>query len=360
MGNKTPLYDCHLKANAKIVDFAGWDMPLNYGSQIKEHNFVRKDVGVFDVSHMTILDIDGLESFTFLRYLLANDIGRLESGKALYTCMLDLNGGIIDDLIVYKIQDNLYRMIVNSSTRVKDLAWISSHAENFKVNINERMDLAILAIQGPNVEDKLSNILSSRDLSAVMALKPFSAISLGSMFIAKTGYTGEKGFEIIVPAVDAKNLWESFLALSVNPCGLGARDTLRIEAGLNLYGTDMDESVTPLESNLAWTVAFDPIDRDFIGRKALESQKKSGIKNLFVGLVLRQPGVLRSHQKVICNSLVVGETTSGSFSPILNKGIAFARVSANINNDCKVEIRGKQVSASVVRLPFVRQGKVLI
>jgi aminomethyltransferase len=357
MGKKTPLYDSHLKSNAKIVDFAGWDMPLHYGSQIQEHHYVRQGAGVFDVSHMTIVDLQGPQTAAFLRYLIANNIDRLIDGKALYTCMLNEQGGIIDDLIVYRVSDNFFRLIVNSGTREKDLAWIQKQAAKFQVELTERDDLAMVAIQGPQVKEKISQIFPAELAKKIAELKPFFAVSSGDYFVARTGYTGEDGFEVILPAAKAPEFWQHLLTADIQPCGLGARDTLRLEAGLNLYGSDMDESVTPLESNLTWTVALEPEERDFIGRAALEKQLESGIKQRLVGLVLETQGVLRNHQKVVVDCLGEGEITSGSFSPTLNKGIALARVPAKTGAHCAVEIRGKSVPVIVVKPPFVRQGK---
>lgn len=358
MGKRTPLYDSHLKANAKMVDFAGWDMPLNYGSQIEEHHHVRQSAGVFDVSHMTIVDLHGQNVAPFLRYLVANNIDRLIPGKALYTCMLNDAGGVLDDLIIYKIKDDFYRLVVNSATHDKDLAWIHQQRSSFKnVQLRERTDLAMLAIQGPKVREKLTMIFSPDFLTEIAQLKPFHAMEKNEVFVARTGYTGEDGFEIILLAENAASFWQTVLAADIKPCGLGARDTLRLEAGLNLYGSDMDESVTPLESNLAWTVMLEPSNRDFIGRAALEKQLQAGVKQKLVGLVLEGQGVLRNHQKVIVQDKGEGEITSGSFSPTLNKGIALARVPSEIGDHCFIEIRGKQLPAKVIKPPFVRQGK---
>lgn len=355
MGKKTPLYDCHLQANAKIVDFAGWDMPLHYGSQIQEHHQVRQDAGIFDVSHMTVVDLKGQDVKAYLQHLLANNIDRLVHGKALYTCMLNEQGGVIDDLIVYKISDDSYRLVVNSGTRDKDIAWLNKQAKAYKnLQLTERDDLAMVAIQGPNARDKVAKVIASPQLAE---LKPFHAVAVKDYFIARTGYTGEDGFEIILPSDEAPGFWQKMLDATVKPCGLGARDTLRLEAGLNLYGSDMDESVTPLESNLAWTVAWEPKERQFVGRNALEEQQQSGLKQRLVGLVLEANGVLRNHQKVIVEGVGEGEITSGSFSPTLNKGIALARVPAETGEHCMVEMRGKQVPVQVVKPPFVRQGK---
>ncbi len=357
MGKKTALYSSHLAAHAKMVDFAGWDMPLHYGSQVQEHHQVRRDAGVFDVSHMTIVDVKGQEAAAYLRYLLANNIDRLTLGKAFYTCMLNSQGGVIDDLIVYKMSDDGYRLVVNSATHDKDLAWLTEYAKKYAVTLTESTDLAMLAIQGPQVRSKLATLFSPVDLQAILALKPFHAMTLDSLFVARTGYTGEDGFEIILPADAALTLWEKLIAAKIYPCGLGARDTLRLEAGLNLYGADMDETVTPLESNLEWTVAWEPKERDFIGRNALEKQKQAGVRYRLAGLVLLEQGVLRNHQKVIVEGVGAGEITSGSFSPTLNKGIALARVPVTIGTQCLIEIRGKQHLAQVIKPPFVRQGK---
>ncbi len=356
MGKKTPLYASHLKANAKIVDFAGWDMPLHYGSQLDEHHKVRQEAGVFDVSHMTIVDLQGTGVGPYLRYLLANNIDRLVPGKALYTCMLNEQGGVIDDLIVYKMTDDFYRLVVNSATRDKDLAWLKKQAKDFKITMQERSDYAMLAIQGPKIREKIPLLFNTEQVKIILDLKPFHAVEIKGWFIACTGYTGEDGFEIMLPATEAASCWQKILAAHIHPCGLGARDTLRLEAGLNLYGSDMDENVTPLESNLAWTVALEPKERDFIGRKALEKQLIAGIKRHLVGLILEGQGVLRNHQKVIATDVGEGEITSGSFSPTLNKGIALARVPAGIGAQCLVEIRGKQVVAQVIKPPFVRKG----
>ncbi len=357
MGKRTVLYDCHLAANAKMVDFAGWDMPLHYGSQLQEHKEVRENAGVFDVSHMTIVDLHGSGVQPYLRYLLANNIDRLMPGKALYTCMLDESGGVIDDLIVYKMSDDFYRLVVNSGTHDKDLAWLQKQLTNFDVKLQERTDLAMVAVQGPKTIAKLATLFSAEQNAVMQALKPFNAVEVGDYFVARTGYTGEDGFEIIVPEKQAANFWNQLLKADIVPCGLGSRDTLRLEAGLNLYGSDMDETVTPLESNLAWTVAFDPQDRNFIGRTALETQRQQGVKKRLVGLVLETQGVLRNHQKVVVEGVGEGEITSGSFSPTLGKGIALARVPAEIGAQCLVEMRGKHVVAQVIKPPFVRHGK---
>jgi aminomethyltransferase len=364
MGLKTPLYDTHVRQGAKIVDFGGWDMPLHYGSQIEEHHAVRRDAGMFDVSHMAIVDLTGGRVREFLRFLLANDVGRLKTfGKALYSCMLLPTGGVIDDLIVYFMSETWYRMVVNAGTRDKDLIWIRRHAIDFDVSVVERKDLAMIAVQGPNARRKTAALLSSQQQSAVLELKPFFGAAFGSWFVARTGYTGEDGFEIMIPAAEAADAWARLLAQGVEPAGLGARDTLRLEAGMNLYGNDMDENFHPLESGLAWTVAFEPADRDFIGREVLQRAQREGGREL-VGLLLEERGVLRSHQKVLVAGAAGGElsgdVTSGTFSPTLNRSIALARVPKTSQPAVQVEIRGKLHAARIVKPPFVRHGKPLI
>lgn len=360
MGKRTPLYDSHVAAGARLVDFGGWDMPVNYGSQIEEHHAVRRDAGMFDVSHMTVLDLEGVRVRDFLRKLLANDVNKLrEPGKALYSCMLNEQAGIIDDLIVYYMRDDWYRMVVNAATHDKDVAWIAQHAREFDVKVTER-DLAMIAVQGPRAREKAAALLPAADREKVLALKLFTATQSGDFFVARTGYTGEDGFEIMVPPAKAAEFWEALRKQGVAPCGLGARDTLRLEAAMNLYGSDMDESTTPLESGLAWTIAWEPDDRDFIGRKALVAQRDAGPRRKLVGLVLEDKGILRGHQRVIVDGVGDGEITSGTFSPSMERSIALARVPVATGDTVNVDIRGKHMKARVVKPPFVRNGKVLV
>ena len=356
MGSKTALYDKHLESKAKIVDFGGWDMPINYGSQIEEHNVVRESMGMFDVSHMTIVDVTGPGAENYLRALLANDVAKLKAvGKALYSGMLNENGGVIDDLIVYRTAEG-FRVVVNCATREKDLAWMGKQAANFDVTLTERPELGIVAIQGPKAIDTVKGVLAEQ-ADLIAGLDVFFGQPAGEWFIARTGYTGEDGLEIMVPNADIANFWQQLVDAGVRPCGLGARDTLRLEAGMNLYGSDMDESVTPLESAMGWTVAWEPADRNFIGREALAKQKAGGIPQKLVGLVLEERGVLRGHQKVIVGDDAEGEITSGTFSPTLGYSIALARVPASVGSEAKVEVRKKLLDVKVVRPPFVRNGE---
>ena len=359
MGSKTPLYDAHVKAGAKMVDFHGWDMPLNYGSQIEEHHAVRRDCGVFDVSHMTIVDVEGNQAQAFLRYLLANDVAKLKTaGKAQYTSMLNENGGVIDDLIVYHFSDTSYRMVVNSATRDRDLAWIEKVAAEFDVTTTERDDMGMVALQGPNAAEKIQQVISAGQYAEIDGMKPFVGKQVGDYFIATTGYTGEKGYEIVVPNQQLTPLWDALLNADVAPCGLGARDTLRLEAGMNLYGQDMDEDTTPLEANMGWSVAFEPAERDFIGRKALENLKAQGHDKM-VGLVMEAKGVLRHGQKVTVEG-GEGIITSGTFSPTLGFSVAMARVPATVGDTAEVEMRKKQVPVKVVKPSFVRNGQSVL
>ena len=363
LGLRTPLYDLHVARGARIVDFGGWDMPVNYGSQIEEHHAVRRAAGLFDVSHMCVVDLRGAHVREFLRVLLANDVARLtRPGKALYSCMLREDAGIIDDLIVYFLDPAWFRIVVNAGTRDKDLAWMRAQAAAFGVEVRGRGELAMLAVQGPQARAQLASLLSPSDAAAAMALDNFSGAQLGEWFIARTGYTGEDGFEVMLPAAGATGLWTRLSELGVQSCGLGARDTLRLEAGMNLYGSDMDESTHPLETGLEWTVAFEPGERSFIGRQALEAARRGGVAQRAVGLLLDERAVMRSHQRV-ATSAGNGAITSGTFSPSLARSIALARVpaaAAAVGVTVQVDVRGKLLDARVVRPPFVRHGRVLV
>jgi aminomethyltransferase len=358
MIQKTPLYDTHLAAGAKIVDFAGWQMPINYGSQIEEHHCVRTDAGMFDVSHMLAIDLVGAESQAFLRRLLANDVAKLTApGKALYSCMLQEDGGVIDDLIVYFFTATKYRIVVNAGTSEKDLAWMRLQAADFAVSLTPRRDLAMIAVQGPQARERFWTAFPvARSYSVTLGV--FQAAEWDGWLIARTGYTGEDGFEIALPADEAATVWQKLIEAGVKPAGLGARDTLRLEAGMNLYGQDMDETQNPLESGLTWTVDFKDTNRAFIGKSALVGRQQQGNLRTFLGLLLLDKGVLRAHQKVV-TAQGNGETTSGSFSPTLNQSIALARLPAGVQvgDAVQVEIRDKLLKAKVVKPVFARNGK---
>ena len=357
---KTILNAVHREMGARMVPFGGWDMPVNYGSQIDEHHAVRRDAGMFDVCHMTVVDLRGGRVRDFLSYLLANDVAKLKTpGKALYSCMLRPDGGVIDDLIVYFMDDNWFRMVVNAGTTDKDVAWMQEQAPAFDVNVEARFDLGMIAVQGPNAREKAISLMPPELAAAASELKPFNAATDGHWFIGRTGYTGEDGFEIVVPEGETEQLWRDLAAAGVKPCGLGARDTLRLEAGMNLYGSDMDETLSPLEAGLAWTVAMQD-ERDFIGRSALQAQKAAGGLRKFIAVVLEGRGVLRGHQKLYDGDREVGEITSGGFSPTLERSIAMARVAGDAGDQLNVDIRGKKLPLKKVKMPFVRNGQAQI
>ena len=352
----TPLHPAHRAAGARLVDFAGWEMPLHYGSQLEEHHAVRRDAGMFDTSHMLGIDVEGAGAREFLRHALANDVARLrQPGKALYACLLNETGGVLDDLITYFLSEDLFRIIVNAGTADKDLRWLQSLRAD-GVTLRPRRDLAMIAVQGPNAREKTWRALPGlKDASE--PLGAFFGAQTGDVFIARTGYTGEDGFELLVPGLQAMAIWQRLAEAGVRPCGLGARDTLRLEAGMNLYGQDMDESVTPLESGLAWTVVLDGT-RDFVGKAALSKKPARELTGL---VLLGRGGVLRAHQKVR-TSLGEGEITSGGFAPTLGTSIALARLPAGTapGSRVQVEVRDKKLEALVVRPPFVRRGKSLL
>ncbi len=359
MTNTTVLHAKHLESGAKMVDFHGWEMPINYGSQIEEHHAVRQDAGMFDVSHMTIVDVKGPHAKDYLRYLLSNDVAKLSQvGKALYSGMLNETGGVVDDLIVYHFDATNYRLVVNSATREKDMNWLNSKAEGFDVTITERPEFAMIAVQGPNSKTKAATLFSAAQKEAVEGMKPFFGVQAEDLFIATTGYTGETGYEIMVPEAQAAEFWQQLLDAGVTPCGLGARDTLRLEAGMNLYGQDMDETISPLSANMGWTVTWEPSERDFVGRDALEELNRS-VTDKLVGLVMTEKGVLRAGQKVRVGE-GEGVITSGTFSPTLGHSIAMARVPATKDLTAEVEMRKKWVTVNVVKPSFVRNGKSVL
>ncbi|MCC5859901.1 MAG: glycine cleavage system aminomethyltransferase GcvT [Ectothiorhodospiraceae bacterium] len=361
MLRRTPLYDRHRAAGAKIVDFAGWEMPLHYGSQLKEHGRVRESAGMFDVSHMTVAGISGADARRFLRQVLANDVARLRApGHALYTCMLNATGGIIDDLIVYYLSEGRYRLVLNAATREKDLAWLQDRAEGLDLRIRERRDLAMLAVQGPEALQRMTEELDTTTGRKLADLKPFQGLETGDWLIARTGYTGEDGFEIILPDRQVGPLWDRLAGAGVTRCGLGARDSLRLEAGLCLYGQDMDENTSPLTSNLGWTIAWEPTERAFIGRTAVELERKRGAKEALRGLILDGRGMLRQGQAVLLADGREGRITSGGYSPVLGRSIALARLPVNAEGTATVELRGGPAQVRIVRPPFVRKGQVLV
>ncbi len=363
MGKKTALFGRHIDSGAKMVDFGGWDMPLHYGSQIEEHHAVRSKAGVFDVSHMTVVDVSGSGSREYLRQLLANDVDKLTGpGKGLYSCMLNESGGVVDDLIAYRRASDQtagqYRLVVNAATGERDLAWMKKVAGDADVDIRYQEDVAMLAIQGPVARDITASLIPADLHEAALGLKPFCCAEANGFFVARTGYTGEDGWELIMEQQTARELWDAVIAAGIVPVGLGARDTLRLEAGLNLYGQDMNAETSPLVSGLGWTVSFDDEDRDFIGREALLEQRAAGLNEKLVGLILEDRGIMRHGQQVNTEA-GSGVVTSGGFSPTMKRSIALARVPFAAVDQCEVQIRNSSCRAGIVRPPFVRHGKIL-
>lgn len=359
---QTPFYECHIKAGGKIIDFCGFALPIHYGSQIKEHEIVRQNCGMFDVSHMSITDITGQEAKKFLRYMLSNDVEKLDKyscDKAIYSALLNENAGIIDDLIVYKMPFG-YRIISNSATREKVDKWITLQANNFNIIINKPQDLAMIAIQGPNSIINIAKIKTEIS-NQLLNLKSFESITHLNWCYARTGYTGENGLEIILPKKEAVKFWEQLIESGVSPCGLGARDTLRLEAGLNLYGHDMNENTLPCSCNMDFVIDLSDKNRNFIGKnKYLELKPLNSLHQ--VGLILEKNGILREGQEITINHTVLGKITSGTFSPTLKKSIAIAQIKiedSTTNNEVFVNIRNNLQIVKIVKLPFVKNGKIL-
>lgn len=360
MAHRTALYAEHVAAGARIVEFGGWDMPLQYASPLAEHHAVRRSWGIFDVSHMTVVDVGGTGARAFLDRLLANDIGKLKApGKGLYSCMLNESGGVVDDLITYRVTADAFRIVVNAATREKDLAWFARVAGNGPVTLKHRGDVAMIAVQGPAARESVAPLLPPALREAAAGLGTFGCAAAGDWFLARTGYTGEDGYELIVPAAAGVALWRALITAGATPCGLGARDTLRLEAALNLYGQDMDADTSPLVSGLAWTVAFDPPGRAFIGREALEQERRAGVATKLAGLLLEDRGIMRHGQRVV-TAAGDGVITSGGFSPTMERSIALARVPVAAEGDCQVDIRGNLRGARIVKPPFVRHGEIRV
>lgn len=356
---QTALYNEHIKLGARMAAFAGWEVPLNYGSQIAEHTAVREDAGMFDVSHMNVVDIQGIGAGQFLLKLLANNVAKLNPGNALYSCMLNDNAGIIDDIILYYIDDSSYRMIANAATHDKDLAWLQKQSKSFNVKLSERSDLALIAIQGPHAISKTLQTLTPNQRAKAELLQNYQGIEANNWWIARTGYTGEEGYEIMLPTDQAAAFWQKLLAAGIKPCGFVARDSLRLEAGMRLYGADMDEETSPIEAGISWSVDWDPFERDFIGRKNLEQLKTHGVTHKLFGLILeKEKGILRAHQKIITEH-GEGEITSGGFSPTLDCSIALAKlpVKVKIGDHCQVIIRNKEVDCTITKSVFARKGR---
>jgi aminomethyltransferase len=359
---RTPLYDLAVEGKARLTPFAGWEMPVQYGGLKQEHEAVRSSVGMFDISHMGKFALQGKQLLKQLQYLVPSDLERLQPGQAQYTVLLNPQAGIIDDIIVY-YQGTRERgeeraiLIVNAATIDKDRAWLSSQLDLTSLQFKDLSEEKVLiAIQGPQALPSLQPLVEE-DLSQLPAFGHLEATILGEpAFLARTGYTGEDGFEVMLAAPAGKKLWRSLLEAGVTPCGLGARDTLRLEAAMGLYGQDMDETTTPLEAGLGWLVHLDS-KGDFIGRSRLEEQKAQGVQRRLVGLRMEGRHIARHGYPVLMAGEVVGEVTSGTLAPTLNQAIALAYVPislSRIGQKLDVEIRGKFYATTVVKKPFYR------
>jgi len=368
MTAKTVLNDTHRALGARMVDFGGWDMPINYGSQIEEHHAVRRDAGMFDVSHMTVIDLHGPRTREFLRHLLANSVDKLKvSGKALYSCMLNERGGVIDDLIVYFFDDAHYRLVVNAATRDKDLAWIEAQAKAFDVTVKERPEFAMIAVQGPNARGKVIALLHEGDRPRIEKLGKFAAAAAQGphgmpLFVARTGYTGEDGFELFCDPADAVPLWhavqEAGEPFGITPAGLGSRDTLRLEAGMPLYGNELDRETNPYEAGMGRLVKLEK--GAFAGSAALARIREHGPRRRLVGLVMRETAIPRHGYPVLVDGLEAGTVTSGTASPTLGEKIAMAYLPAEaaaIGAEVQVVVRERPYRAEQVKLPFYKRPR---
>lgn len=354
---RTPLYDLHLKRGAKLVEFAGWEMPLYYRGILEEHRAVREDVGLFDVSHMGQIVVRGAGALALLDHLLPNDVEKLTTGQALYSPMCNEEGGTLDDLIVYRLPDR-FLLVVNAATSERDLRWIQEHALRFEgVEVASAVSArALLALQGPRVEEALQGHVAA-DLSRVGRFRTIEAeFERASILISRTGYTGEDGFEISGPPEAMVQLWKKLTESGVTPAGLGARDSLRLEAGLPLYGHELDEKTTPVEAGLGWTVKEKPTD--YVGKEALLRQKREGTRRRLVGFVMREAGVPRPGYAIHCRGREAGRVTSGMRSPTLGGFLGMGYITAEVplleGEEIAVEIRGELRAAEIRVLPFYR------
>lgn len=351
----TPLFAAHSRLGARFVDFGGWEMPVQYSGIIAEHMAVRSAAGVFDVSHMGEIELRGPGALAAAQYLTANDVRRLEDGQAQYSLLLLPGGGIVDDIMVYRVHAERLLVCVNAANTAKDLAWILEHAGTAEV-VDRSADTALLALQGPAAA-RIVTELGSVDVAALPRFACASTTVAGvSVLAARTGYTGEDGWELFCASQDAVRLWEALIDAGAQPIGLGARDTLRLEAALPLYGNDLDETTTPLEARLGWVVHYDK--GEFIGREALLAQRSAGVGRRLCGFVLDDRGIARPGYPILQDGIEIGRVTSGTQSPTLGKAIGLGYVprdSAATGTMLAVEIRGRTVPAHVVALPFYRR-----
>ena len=352
---RTPLFDAHLRAGARMVEFAGWEMPVQYTSVLEEHHAVRNDAGLFDVSHMGVFAFEGPGALEDCNRLITNDLARIEDGRALYTVVTSERGGTVDDVICYRVSTERILVVVNAANREKDLNWFLSHGAKVR---DESDRWALLALQGPRAQSLLQP-LASIDLGTIRFFR-FAEAELGGKraIVARTGYTGEDGFEIFCRPEDAEALWTALVDAGARPCGLGARDSLRLEAALCLYGHELTDEHTPFEAGLDWVVKLDKAD--FVGKEALLRQRAEGVKRKLVGFTLEDRGIPRSGYPVLHEGKEVGVVTSGTMSPTLKKPIGLAYVPAelaSVGSTFEVKIRDKAAKARVIETPFYRRSR---
>jgi aminomethyltransferase len=362
----TPLHQRHRDLGARLVEFGGWEMPVQYSSIIEEHRAVRQRAGLFDVCHMGEFRIQGADALALLQYLVPNDVGKLAINQALYTQICLPNAGTIDDLLIYRLGEQEYMAVVNAGTMPKDWAWFSEHAVRYtNVDVvNVSYETGLLAIQGPYAESILQPLATSNQLSDIAYYHAGPGTVAGiDCLISRTGYTGEDGFELYTQADQVGALWDAVLEAGrpqgLLPAGLGARDTLRLEAGYCLYGHELREDITPLEAGLGWTIKLNK-GTDFIGRQALFDEKQDGLRRKLVGLMLLERGVPRAGYVIMRSDEPIGEVTSGTMSPTLNQPAALGFVTPDLSTPgttLAVDIRGKLVAAEVVALPFYKRAK---
>jgi len=363
MLKRTPLYEAHVSIGARMVEFAGWEMPVQYSGHVQEHMAVREAAGLFDVSHMGEIEIRGSDALALVQRVTTNDASKLQDNQVQYSTITADDGGVLDDLLVYRINAEYYLLIVNAGTTDSDFEWIQSHADGLKLEVhNTSPAFALLALQGPRAERILQQLTDHMlDLIPYYWSQRVLVDSLDCR-VSRTGYTGEDGFEILCHAPDARHLWNRLLVTCFDqgliPCGLAARNTLRLEAGYRLYGHDMDETTTPLEAGLGWVVKL--AKGDFIGRSALVRQKEEGLKRKLVGFEVLDRAPARDGYPVVIGDKQVGAVTSGSPAPFLKKNIGFAYLPiehTSVGTEFFVVIRGRNVPARVVETPFYKRSR---
>ena len=362
---RTPLFDVYKEYGGKTIDFGGWDLPVQFSSIKEEHEAVRTKAGLFDVSHMGEIEVKGSDSLAYLQKMMTNDVSKIKNGGAQYTAMCYENGGTVDDLLVYKIEDNHYLLVVNASNIEKDFEWLEDHLEGEVEIENLSEGMAQLALQGPVAEGTLQKLSAEHDLSQIGFFKFSEEVDLNGKkaLVSRTGYTGEDGFEIYCKSEDAVSLWRDILetgkCAGVIPCGLGARDTLRFEANLALYGQELSSEISPLEAGIGFAVKLNK-EEDFIGKQALKHQKENGLPRKLVGIEMIDRGIPRHGYPVFKGDTQIGEVTTGTQSPTLKKNIGLALLDfkeTEVGNEVEVEIRGKRLRAVVSATPFYKREK---